>query len=110
MRGRLQMSDIERQRLGPLSRVVKGEITLAAAALQMAISYRQSVRVLKRYREAGDAGLIHKACGRPSPRQADPAVKEAVLQLCRTKYPDFGPTLASEKLAERDGKPVNRET
>src|SRR2546423_2803324 len=110
MRGRLQMSEIERQRLGPLSRVVAKEITLAAAALQMAITYRQALRVLKRYRDAGDAGLIHRACGSPSPRRADPAFKEAVLELCRTKYPDFGPTLASEKLAERDGKAVNRET
>ena len=58
MRGRLQMSETERLRLGPMSRVVKKEITLAAA-LQMAFSYRQAFRVLKRYREAGDAGPIH---------------------------------------------------
>jgi hypothetical protein len=110
MRGRLQMSEAERRRLGPLGRVVKKEITLAAAALQMAISYRQALRVLKRYREEEDAGLIHKACGRASPRRTDPAFKEAVLELCRSKYADFGPTLASEKLLERDDKPVNRET
>lgn len=110
MRGRLKMSEIERQRLGPLSRVVKSEISLVAAALQMSVSYRQALRLLKRYREEGDAGLVHKACGKPSQRQADPALREAVLELCRTKYPDFGPTLASEKLAERDAKPVNRET
>jgi hypothetical protein len=36
--------------------------------------------------------------------------KDAVVELVRTKYADFGPTLASEKLAERDGKAVNRET
>lgn len=110
MRGRLQMSEMERQRLGPLTRVVKKEITLAAAALQLAISYRQALRILKRYREEGDAGLIHKACGRASPRRTDHAFREGVLELCRTRYADFGPTLASEKLAERDDKPVNRET
>src|SRR5260221_6726576 len=110
MRGRLQMSETERRRLGPLARVVKGETSLAAVALQVQISYRQAKRVLKRYREEGDAGLIHRACGRASPRRTDPAYREAVLELVRTKYPDFGPTHASEKLAERDGKPVHRET
>ena len=110
MKGRFHMSEPERRRLGPLERVVRKEITLSVAADQMRISYRQALRSLKRYREQGDAGLVHKACGRPSPRQTDPAVKEAVLCLYKEKYSDFGPTLASEKLAERDGKPVNRET
>jgi transposase len=110
MRGRLQMSERERRRLGPLLRVIGGEITLAAAALQMQISYRQARRVLERYRQEGDAGLVHRACGRASPRRKDPAFRECVLELVRTKYADFGPTHASEKLAERDGKAVNRET
>ena len=110
MRGRLQMSERERGRLGPLSRVVNKEITLAAAAVQMGLSYRQAVRVLCRYRAEGDAGLVHRACGRASSCRTDLAYREGVLQLVRTKYKDFGPTLACEKLAERDGKQVNRET
>src|SRR5690349_4383548 len=110
MRGRLQMSETERRRLGPLERVVRREITLSVAADQMQVCYRQAVRLLKRYREQGDAGLVHKACGRASARQTDPAVKETVLRLYKEKYADFGPTLASEKLAERDGHSVNRET
>ena len=110
MEGRLQMSERERRRLGPLERVVRKEITLSVAADQMQISYRQAVRLLKRYREQGNAGLVHKACGRPSSRQTDPTVKEAVLRLYKEKYADFGPTLASEKLAERDNMPVNPET
>lgn len=104
------MSSRERQRLGPLARVVKREISLVTAALQMQVSYRQAVRLLKRYREEGDAGLVHRACGKPSPRLIATEDKDAVLELVRTKYADFGPTLAAEKLLERDGKAVNRET
>lgn len=110
MKGRLLMSDRERMRLGPLARVAAKEITLASAALQMRLTYRQAQRVYRRYREEGEAGLIHKACGRASPRCTDPAFKSVVLELVRTKYPDFGPTLASEKLLEREGKRVNAET
>ncbi len=110
MGGRLQMSETERQRLGPLRRVVDGDLTLSAATVMMGISYRQAVRVLKRYRQEGDAGLVHRACGRASARATDPAYKEAVLDLVRAEYKDFGPTLASEKLCERHGMAVNRET
>jgi len=110
MEGRIRMSSRERQCLGPLKRVVGNEISLATAAQQMDVSYRQAGRLLKRYREEGDAGLVHRACGKPSPRLIDKNFKETVLELVRTKYADFGPTLASEKLAERDGKVVNPET
>lgn len=110
MEGRLRMSETERRRIGPLRRVVDGDLTLAAAAEMMGISYRQAVRVLKRYRQEGDVGLVHRACGRASPRATDPAYKEAVLDLVRAEYKDFGPTHASETLCERHGMAVNRET
>lgn len=110
MEGRVRMSSRERQRLGPLARVQGKEISLVTAAAQMQVSYRQALRLLKRYREEGDAGLVHRACGRPSARRIGTEHKDAVVELVRTKYADFGPTLASEKLAERDGRAVNRET
>jgi hypothetical protein len=37
-------------------------------------------------------------------------VKESVLALYRERYWDFGPTLASEKLFEREGYQVDHET
>lgn len=33
-----------------------------------------------------------------------------MINLIKTNYPDFGPTLASEKLKERDDVKVNHET
>ena len=110
MEGHLLMSRRERERLGPMERVARNEITLVEAAGQMGVCYRQAARILKRYREEGDGGLVHAARGRPSSRRSDPAYKEEVLDLVRTQYRDFGPTLASEKLLARDGKAVNRET
>jgi hypothetical protein len=37
-------------------------------------------------------------------------VRQRAIDLYREEYPDFGPTLAAEKLAERDGIVVDHET
>jgi hypothetical protein len=61
-----------------------------------------------RVRQEGDKGIIHRLRGRPSNRRLP--YKDKVLRLFKEKYPDFGPTLASEKLFERDKIKVNDET
>lgn len=37
-------------------------------------------------------------------------MRDLTLAIVRERYADFGPTLAAEKLAERDGVKVSRET
>jgi len=68
MEGELRMSRKERERMRVLPRVERGEIKLKDAAVQLGLSYRQTRRIWKRYREGGDAGLVHRARGRPSNR------------------------------------------
>ena len=46
----------------------------------------------------GGGGLIHKGRGKSSNHSASAGVREYVLELVRTKYADFGPTLATEVL------------
>ena len=92
------------------ARVRDGEVSVAKAAALLKLSERQARRAYKRYREKGDAGLVHGLRGKPGNRKTDEATREAVLKLYREKYPDFGPTLAAEKLAELDGYEVNAET
>src|SRR4029079_1741345 len=38
----------------------------------------------------------------PSNHQHEPALRQKVLKAYRSRYPDFGPTLACEKLAEEE--------
>lgn len=90
--------------------VVDGKRSLAEAAEVMGVSYRQAKRILHRYREEGAAGLVHRNLGKPSGRRTDEALRHAVLKKYEEEYSDFGPTLAAEKLAERDGLPVDHET
>lgn len=104
------MSRKERIRLVTMARVKEGGVMVKDAAGILGISYRQCRRIYKRYQEEGDGGLIHRSRGQPSNRSKPRGVKEAVIGLYKEHYWDFGPTLASEKLYERDGYKVDHET
>jgi transposase len=96
------MSVKERIRLEALGRVKRKEITLVRAAELAGVSLRQMRRLWKRYASDGDGGLIHRSRGkRPNNRLSD-AKRAAIVELCRSRYGDFGPTFACEKLAADD--------
>jgi hypothetical protein len=97
--GELRMSGKERIRLEALSRVRRGELSVVAAAALMGLSLRQARRVWKRFRVAGDAGLVHGLRGRSSNRRLAQATRDRVVKRHQERYADFGPTLACEKLA-----------
>jgi transposase len=109
MEGHLLMSGKERERLKVLARVKRGELNLKEAAELLEVSYRQCRRLHKRHEESGDRGLVHRNRGRPSNRGHEAKFKQAVLARYQERYPDFGPTLAVEKLA-LDGYEVDHET
>jgi transposase len=79
------------------------------AGLALGLTTRQVRRLMTRVQQEGDAGLVHRGRG-PSNRRIPEARKATLLQLYRTRYGDFGPTLAAEKLAERHGLAVHAET
>lgn len=97
--GELRMSVKERLRLESLSRVKRGEITVSAASELMGM-LRQARRLWKRYRELGDAGLVHRLRGRSSGRRLPEERRALIVKRHQERYRDFGPLLACEKLAE----------
>src|SRR5687767_12625083 len=105
----LLMSGMERKRLVLMEAVKKGSMTVAEAGRLMGVSYRQAKRIWQRFREVGDAGLVHRRRGQAGGRRKDPELKRLVLEKVAQRYPDFGPTLAAEKLQE-DGLAVDHET
>ena len=107
--GHLTMSGAERARKVVLERVVRGELSLLEASCVMGVSYRHSKRLLARYRSEGDAGLVHRSRGRLSTRAKPEGFRACVLACCREELCELGPTLASEKLAER-GLVIDHET
>ena len=105
----ITLSRKELDRLKLVHEVEEGWIRPVDAAGAIGITERHLRRIRERYREEGDAGLAHRLRGRPSNRRTPKASREKAVSLIREKYPDFGPTFASEKLV-LDGIEVSRET
>ena len=108
--GLLAMSASERERSHVMRTLAKGLILQREAAERLGVGVRQVKRLLRAWRTQGDAGLISRQRGRVSPRRLDTAKRAGIEGLLRDKYPDFGATLAAEKLREREGIAVSRET
>lgn len=106
---RTGLSGKELSRVEILGRVKSGNLDLGEAADLLGLSYRQIKRVWSRYRSGGAKALQHRGCGRESNRGYGKEFRERVLRRYGEQYEDFGPTLASEHLAE-DGLAVSAET
>src|SRR6478752_4426447 len=108
--GLIAMSERDLQRIEVLSKVIAGRMTLVSAAHVLDLSTREVRRLLERISTGGAASIRHKAIGRPSNNRISDGVRDYAMAIVRERYADFGPTLAAEKLAERDGLTVSRET
>ena len=108
--GRCGLSSKELSRVEVMGRVKAGSLRLKEAAELLGLSYRQIKRVWARYRGGGAKALQHGNCGRVSNRSYSETFRQAVLDQVRTRYADFGPTLAAEHLAEEAGLAVAAET
>ncbi|MGB8428492.1 MAG: ISNCY family transposase [Pseudolabrys sp.] len=106
----IQMSDRELTRLRVMIDLGDGRLTLEAAGTLMGIGRRQVFRLRRAFEASGASGLISRKRGRASNRKRGETFRHTVLALIREHYPDFGPTLAVEKLIERHGLCVGVET
>ena len=110
MEQRLTMNLKELKRVKILEQIEQKKLTVEEGSESLSISNRQLYRLLKRYRESGDEGIIHRLRGRQSNRGYPKELKNKVLQLYRKNYKDFGPTLFAEKLEERHQIKLDHET
>ena len=93
-----------------IQRVTADELTQREAARMLGVSERQVRRWMRRVEEEGERGVIHRSRGRRSNRAYADVLKQKVVALYRRRYGDFGPTLFAEKLEEREGIALGRET
>ena len=110
MQEKLKMTVKEAERLGIMKQVDKKEFTLQQASEQMGVGFRQGKRIRKEYLKDGAKGLVSKKQGLVSGNKTPEELKDIIMALVREKYPDFGPTLAKEKLEERHKRTISRET
>src|ERR1700687_2368981 len=109
-RGLLTMSQKEIDRVAGLKQLSEKHLKQNKAAELLKLSTRQIRRMVQVYRQQGIKGLVSKRRGTPGNHHHKKEVKENAKHNIQRYYADFGPTLASEKLKERHGIEVNKET
>jgi len=98
----LNMSTKELSRLEVMQRLSNKQMSQKEAGEILHLSTRHIKRLLKRYKKQGAVGLISKHRGRPAANRLSESMKKRALALLKTKYRGFGPTLAHEKLVEKE--------
>lgn len=107
---RIEMSQEELKRSHIIRKRLEGHLIQKEAALQLDLSVRHVRRLEERMREQGERGLIHGLRGRSSFRKIPEKIRQKVLRFYEKDYYDFGPTLACEKLLERNHIQISDET
>jgi len=106
----LTLSTAEMDKLTIIARLAERRMTQAQAAASLQRSERQIRRMLRAFEAEGAAGLVSKRRGRRPANRIPTAYEEAVVELVRQHYHDFGPTFALEKLQEQYDVRVSTET
>jgi len=106
----LSMSSKEISRLEVMQRLKDKRLRQKEAAALLGLSMRQVKRLWKSYQKEAAKGLVSKKRGRVSNNHLDAGVVQEVLDLVKSKYSDFGPTLAHEKIVEVHRIGISRES
>jgi transposase len=93
-----------------MQRLKEKSLKQKKAAEMLGVSERHIRRLLQGYRQHGDRGLISKRRGKRSNNYLDPDVKQKAIDQLHSRYHDFGPTLAHEKLSEVHGLKLSVES
>jgi transposase len=109
--GQLVMTQADRDRLVTLKKAKKRLITQRQAAEELGLSVRQVKRLVLALKKRGDKAVIHGLRGKASNQRIARSVEEEAMQILSTDlYKGFGPTLASEYLADKHDIEVSKET
>ncbi len=102
------MNQQEQRRVIVLTQVVSGALTVAGAAERLALSERQTKRLLAGFRREGVVALIHGNRGRQPAHTVPAAMREQVCGLATGKYAGFNQVHLTEQLGEREGIALSR--
>lgn len=94
------MTPKELSRYETIKRLIKKEINGTEAAKQMNLSVRQVKNIKAKVKKYGLKGVIHGSRGKSGNRKMQQEKIEGIEKIVKTKYSDFGPFFASEKLEE----------
>lgn len=104
------MTDKDTFRFETMNDLIQHKIEMQYAMKLLDLGKRQIKRIRKRIRREGTEGVIHKGRGQPSNRKIIDTVRTQVETLLKERYPDFGPTFATEKLRDEHHLILSKET
>jgi hypothetical protein len=99
----------EAEKLRILHQVIDRLITQVGVGEILGITDRQVRTLQGRVQAEGAKGVIHRGRDRVSPRKMPDELEDRIAGIIRSKYPDFCPVHATEKLEERYRIEVSRE-
>jgi len=106
----ITMSQRELNRIQVISKVKEKEVRQKEAAEMLGLSERQIRRLVRRVREEGIHGIVHRLRGCEAHNKIDNKKREKVLKIYEKKYQGFGAKLFSEKLEECSRIRISKET
>ena len=105
------LSESERERFTVINSCIKREITNAVAAARLHLKIRQVQNLKRAVLKHGEAGILHGNKGKRPYNATDEKLERSSIAFLKKKnHRDFGPTFASEKLAEKKHITLSRET
>jgi len=110
LKGLLTMSIKELDRLSVVHKIIDKRLTQALGAQQLGLTIRQVKRLVRKYKQYGAESLVSKQRGQVSNNKFSDKKIADIKELVSTHYYDFGPTFAAEKLIEKHGIRVSKET
>ena len=98
----ITMSLPEVKKYDIIKKLINKELNGSQAAKLLNLTTRHIRRLKVKVVKTGIKGLIHGNRGKPGNRRLPDQERKRIADLIKQKYPDFGPTLATEKLTELD--------
>lgn len=106
----LTMSSKEIDRFAVITSLYNKQINGTEAAQQLHLSTRQIRRLKTRFDQNNPLRIVHQSRGQPSNHRLKPIIVNKIINLLKTKYVGFGPTLATEKLFENEKIKISDES
>jgi len=94
------MTQKQLDRYDIIRRLIRKEINGTKAANLLNLTARQIKRIKAKVLQYGPSALQHGNKGKPSHNSISDKEKDKIIKLLHSRYHDFGPTFASEKLEE----------
>jgi len=111
MKWTIAMTQEELKRKTIIEQAKDKRVTQKEGAKKLGISERHFRRLLKRYREQGDCGLVSRHRGKPSNNRMKADTRDKIIEFIEDPmYTGFGPTLLNEFLERTTRISISRES